>query len=119
MPYIGGIFSLAVFALWVYCIVDVISTDEALVRNLPKLIWLLIVIFVPTVGSIVWLLLGRPEKAGFSFGDTRYRAPRRPLGPDDSPDFMSEIDDRVGNLRRWEDDLKRREDELKRREQGD
>jgi hypothetical protein len=32
---------------------------------------------------------------------------------------MSEIDDRVGNLRRWEDDLKRREDELKRREQGD
>jgi hypothetical protein len=114
-----GLVGLALFALWIYCILDVISTDDALVRNLPKLVWLLIVIFLPTVGSIVWLIMGRPEKAGFHPGDKQYRAPRRPLGPDDSPTFMSEIDDRATKLRRWEDDLKRREEELKRREQGD
>ena len=118
MPYVGGLFSLAFLVLWIYCIVDVISTDESLIRNLPKLVWLLIVIFVPTVGSIVWLLLGRPERAGFRPGDTTYRGAPRPLGPEDSPEFMSSVEDRAERLRRWEEDLKRREDDLKRREEG-
>ncbi len=115
----GGLLGLAILALWLYCIFDVISTEEALARNLPKIVWLLIVIFVPTVGSIAWLLLGRPENAGLRPGDTSYRAPRRPLGPDDSPEFLSRIDDESNRLKRWEEDLKRREDELRRRENGD
>lgn len=119
MFYGGGILGLVILALWIYCIVDVITTDDSLVRNLPKLVWLLIVFFIPTIGSIVWLLLGRPEKAGFRPGDTAYRAPRRPLGPEDSPGFMSELDDRAGRLRSWEEELQRREDELKRDEEGD
>jgi len=119
MFYGGGLLGLIVLALWIYCIIDVISTDESLVRNLPKLVWLLIVIFIPTVGSVVWLVLGRPQKASFHPGSTSYRAPRRPLGPEDSPGFMSEIEGRAGQLREWEEDLKRREDDLKRREEGD
>lgn len=115
----GGIVGLALLILWIYCIVDVISTDDALVRNLQKMVWLLLVIFVPPIGSITWLILGRPEKAGFRPGDTDYRKPIRPLGPDDSPDFMSTIDDRSTRLRKWEEDLKRREDDLRKREQGD
>jgi hypothetical protein len=130
--YGGGLVALALLALWIYCIVDVISTDESLIRNLPKLVWLIIVIFLPTVGSIVWLLLGRPEKAGFAPGDSSYRAePRggrverrspRSLGviaPDDDPRFLAEIDERSKKLRAWEDDLKRREEELKRREEDE
>ena len=119
-PFIGGLFGLAVFALWIYCIFDVISTDESLVRNVPKMIWLLIVIFVPTVGSIAWLLLGRPEGAGFKIGDTStYRPPaRRQLPPDDDPRFLAKIDDETRRLRQWEEDLKRREDEMRRREEG-
>lgn len=129
MIYGGGLFALALLALWIYCILDVIATNEGLIRNLPKVVWLLIVIFVPTVGSITWLLLGRPEKAGFAPGDSTYRAePRsgridrsspRSLGviaPDDDPRFLAEIDERTKRLRDWEDDLKRREDELRRRE---
>jgi hypothetical protein len=115
----GGILSLALLALWIYCILDVISTDDALVRNLPKLVWLLIVILIPDVGSVAWLLLGRPEHAGFRPGDTTYRPSRRPMGPEDSPEFMSSVDDKSDQLRRWEEDLKRREDELRKKEQGD
>ena len=121
MIYGGGLFALVALGLWVYCIFDVISTEESVMRNLPKIVWLLIVIFVPTVGSIAWLLLGRPQNAGFAPGDTRTRPirnkPARPaVGPDDDPGFIAELDERSRRLQSWEDDLKRREDELKRRD---
>lgn len=83
-----GLLGLLVVALWLYCVFDVISTDDALVRNLPKMVWLLVVLFVPTVGSIAWLALGRPLYAGWRPGDTTRRPPpRRPGGPDDDPDW--------------------------------
>jgi hypothetical protein len=53
-------FGLVVFAMWVFCLVDVISSDEGAIRNLPKVFWLLIVLFFPFVGSIAWLVAGRP-----------------------------------------------------------
>jgi len=62
---IDGIAGLLLLLLWVYCIIDVISTDSVVVRNLPKMVWLVIVFLIPDIGSIVWLLLGRPERAGF------------------------------------------------------
>ena len=120
-PFIGGVFGLALLALWIYCVFDAISSDETLIRNLPKMFWLLIVIFVPTIGSIAWLLLGRPEGASFKIGDTSaYRpSPRRQLPPDDDPRFLSRLDEDARRLRMWEEDLKRREDEMRRREEGD
>jgi hypothetical protein len=130
----GGLFALTVLVLWVFCIFDVIATDETVMRNLPKIIWLLIVIFVPTIGSIAWLILGRPENAGWAPGGTGYRPPRpqrspgtdRPwrkgsgvLAPDDDPRFLAELDERTKRLQAWEDELKRRDDELRKREEGD
>lgn len=53
----------ATFALWVYCLVDVIGSPEGAVRNLQKTIWLLLVLFFPLVGSVAWLVAGRPETA--------------------------------------------------------
>ena len=127
--YGGGIVALAFFLLWIYCIFDVISTDDTLPRNMPKMVWLLVVIFLPTVGSLAWLILGRPEKAGLAPGSSSsYRpppaTPRRlpsapPKGPEDSPEFMSGLNDRARELKEWEADLKRREDELRKREEGD
>ena len=128
----GGLFAFALLALWIYCIVDVIATNENLIRNLPKLVWLLIVIFVPTIGSIVWLLLGRPERTGFASGDSTYRveprstrpdhsAPRSlgTLAPDDDERYLAELDERTKRLRDWEADLRRREDELRNRDEDD
>ncbi|HWC14904.1 MAG TPA: PLD nuclease N-terminal domain-containing protein [Actinomycetota bacterium] len=120
--YGGGLVALALFLLWVFCIFDVISTDEVLTRNMPKFVWLLVVIFVPTVGSIAWLALGRPANASLTPGGAKpYRPPPRPLkaapkGPEDSPEFMSGLDERARELKRWEDDLKRREEDLRKRE---
>ena len=129
MLYGGGLLALALLALWVYCILDVIATEEAMMRNLSKVLWLIIVILLPTIGSLAWLLLGRPENAGYRPGDTtpRETKPRpslprsrpRPLGPEDSPEFIADLDERVSRLRKWEEDLERREEDLRRRETDD
>ena len=121
MGYVGGgLVGVALIALWAYCIFDVISTDEALMRNMPKVLWLIVVIILPTVGSVAWLLLGRPEGAGLRPGDTStYKPPRprpRSLAPDDDPAFLAGLDEETKRLKAWEDDLKRREDDLRRRE---
>lgn len=113
----GGLIGFLLIALWLYCIFDVIATDEILIRSLPKMAWLFIVILIPDIGSIAWLALGRPQYAGWRPGDTEGRATRRVVGPEDRPDFSpgsgSGSAD-AGRLRAWEDDLQRREQELRR-----
>lgn len=126
----GGLVGIAILVLWVYCILDVIAADASLIRNLPKLPWLFIVIFLPTIGSVAWLILGRPQGAGFVPGDTRTQAPRpqirrerrpprpvyepEPIRPQDSEEWANK---RENFLKSWEEDLRRREEEL--RKQGD
>ena len=90
---VGGAFLLV---FWAWAVLDCISTDSILVRNLPKTTWLLLVLFVPTIGAVAWLLLGRPEHAGVSLGGQRswlyeQRPPSggatkpAPLGIEDDP----------------------------------
>jgi hypothetical protein len=127
-----GLFGLVILALWIYCIFDCIRTDESSIQNLPKMIWLIIVIFVPTIGSIAWLVLGRPAGAGFQFGSTGSRKPppppdprgfREPVKPDDDfakrrEEMLRRYDaDREAELKQREEELRRREEELRRREQ--
>jgi phospholipase D-like protein len=60
MFYFGGLFGLFTLGLWLFCLIDVITTGDGDTRNLPRMGWLLIVLFFPLVGSIVWLVAGRP-----------------------------------------------------------
>lgn len=61
MLLVDGALGLLVLGLWIFCLVDVIFTPVSECRNLPKLAWLLIVLFLPDVGSVLWLVLGRPR----------------------------------------------------------
>ena len=114
-----GVVALSLLVLWIFCILDVISTEDVLCRNLPKYFWLIIVIILPDVGSIAWLLLGRPVGAGFRLGSQIgvYRPQKRAIGPEDSPDFLASIERK--RLQSWEQELKRREEELRREEDED
>jgi hypothetical protein len=115
-----GVVGLALLVLWIFCILDVISTEEVLCRNLPKYVWLLIVIILPDVGSIAWLLLGRPVGAGFRLGSQVgvYKPQKRAIGPEDSPDFLASMERK--RLEGWAQELRRREEELRRKEnEGD
>lgn len=56
-------FAVVTLALVLYCVVDVLTSDEYAVRNLPRLGWLLLVLVFPFVGSVAWLVAGRPRTA--------------------------------------------------------
>lgn len=62
-----------VFVLWIYCVIDVITRRPEDIRNLPKVAWLVLVLLFPLVGSIAWLVAGRPRSA-----TPRRRAYERP-----------------------------------------
>lgn len=144
MPYVGGFSGLLVLGLWLFAVFDVIGTDESTCRNLPKGMWLILVLFVPVVGSIAWLIMGRPQGASFRLGGTGgsreipYRSAVRPRGLEDSPQYLGrseELNRRLEewetdqaarakalegrDLGEWEADLARREEELRRKEGGD
>ncbi len=58
-----GLLWLLGLVLWLACFVDAVSTREDRVRNLPKIGWILIVLFFPLVGSVAWIVAGRPQRA--------------------------------------------------------
>ena len=66
---------LIVFALFVFALVDIIVRPNDEVRHLPKLVWILIVILLPLVGSILWFAVGR-EHASSSSPRRTLRMPR-------------------------------------------
>ncbi|HET9444358.1 MAG TPA: PLD nuclease N-terminal domain-containing protein, partial [Acidimicrobiales bacterium] len=80
-----GIVGVVLLAFWIWAILDVIATEERLIRNLPKFAWLMLVIFLSSIGALAWVLLGRPAGAGWRPGDTAPRPARRAYGPEDSP----------------------------------
>jgi hypothetical protein len=104
-----GLVGLVLILFWVWALLDVIGTDASMCRNLPKPMWLIIVLILPDIGAIIWLIMGRPEKADWRPGSSDYAAPRRPIGPEDSPRYSSTpvVTDRRSQeldaeLERWE-----------------
>jgi hypothetical protein len=88
------------FALWLFCIIDVIVMDEYRVRNLPKGVWLLIVLLLPDVGSLLWLIAGRPWESRARPATTRvgrefpeYDRPGRhvAVNPEDDEAFLRQV----------------------------
>lgn len=133
---IAGLIGIGFLVLWVYCVYDVVSTDEVIVRNLPKTLWLVIVLLVPDVGSLLWLGLGRPrvwdkhrndpERYGTSRGRPytgEHESLAAPTGLDDASleglNPLVRHREEQSRLRLWEEQLKRREEELRRRELGE
>jgi len=94
-----GVGLLLVVALWIFCLVDVIVSKEDECRNLPKLLWLLIVLMVPDVGSVLWLIAGRPRglrqswQQRTSLPKTTRRTTIAPpvANPDDDEEFLRSI----------------------------
>jgi hypothetical protein len=118
-----GLVLLVLFAFWIWALLDVIATESELCRNLPKGIWLILVLILPDIGSLVWLLLGRPAKGSWKPGSTDYSAPRRPIGYEDHPRYSAtpEITDRHSReldrrLDAWEADQRAKQADLDRRE---
>ena len=125
---LGAIVGVGFLVLWIYCIYDVITTDEVLVQHLPKLVWLLIVVLLSDLGSLLWLAFGRPRIWHRRAQDPNRRAqygtpqPGRASGTGASSPGKNPIvqyREEQALLRLREEQLNRREQELERRERGE
>jgi hypothetical protein len=77
---------LASLALTLYAFIDCAMRDETQIQKLPKWGWLLVILFISSLGSIAYLVIGR------SRGPRGPRGPkRRILPPDDDPDFLRKL----------------------------
>ncbi len=103
------IFGLIVLALWIFCLVEVISSDEGAIRNLPKMAWLLIVLFFPLAGSIAWFAAGRPAgskpRPRFEREIPQYPEYDRPgraaaASPEADEEFLRKVRERAEEQRR-------------------
>ncbi|RIQ35681.1 PLDc_N domain-containing protein [Jiangella rhizosphaerae] len=106
-------------ALLVYALIDCLQTDSARFRSLNRVAWAAIIVLVPLVGPILWLAIGklrdRPQRPA--------APPRRPLAPDDDPEFLRHLRETDAKhermLNQWEADLRRREAEIKRKKEAE
>jgi Phospholipase_D-nuclease N-terminal len=83
-----------IFAVWllftVFVTVFAASAKKNEVRNLPKWAWIVICLFVPIIGGLLYLVLGRPAGGPKSrFGKTRI------VAPDDDPTFLRDLSDKL------------------------
>ncbi|THG29834.1 PLD nuclease N-terminal domain-containing protein [Naasia lichenicola] len=53
----------ASIVLLIFALIDIIIRVDGEVRGLPKIAWILICIFLPLVGSIVWFAVGHDWSA--------------------------------------------------------
>ena len=118
-----GTFFLALLALDIFCVIDLIQSREDEVRNLPKIAWLFLILLFPPIGSIAWLAAGRPQRGPARFsaheravpGYPEYDRPGRAAGltPESDEEFLRRVRERAEEQRR------RAAEEKNRREQQD
>lgn len=78
------LFGLAVAAvvLTVYALVDAAFFDRNRIRGLPRYAWILIILFLPVIGALMWLVVGRGRRGSSPRG-------ARTVAPDDDLEFLA------------------------------
>ncbi|WP_110182043.1 PLD nuclease N-terminal domain-containing protein [Nocardioides solisilvae] len=121
------LFYVAPLVLSIYCLVEAITADDGEVRHLPKIGWMLLILFFPVVGAVAWLAAGRPvarrrapgERAAPQFPE--YDRPGRAAATDAASDeeFLARVRERAEEQRRRyeaEQRRKREQEEAEREE---
>lgn len=86
MARVWFILGLMVVILTVYTLVDAAMLQRERIRGLPRWVWVFVIIFIPVIGPLLWLIVGRGRRA----------APEgrvaRSVAPDDDLDFLKGLD---------------------------
>jgi hypothetical protein len=124
---VAGVIGIALVFIWIYCLYDVATTHDGLVRHLPKLAWFVIVLLIPDIGSILWLAFGRPRIQGERISPIdgrRTRGATTELSEVGLPslDHLHPVvreREELARLRMMQAQLQRRENELRQRGLGE
>lgn len=120
MPFL---FSMLVVALMIGALIDIITRDDSQVKYLPKMVWIIIVILLPLIGSILWFAIGR-EYGESGIAIPRMRRASRPAPTDVRPAPAAPVDTRtteqqIADLDREIEEWRlRQEVEKRKREEG-
>ena len=55
-------FSLACFAFWLWMLVHAITNKG--IADTEKIVWVIVIIFLPFLGSLIYFFVGRPKAGG-------------------------------------------------------
>jgi hypothetical protein len=110
MVLFDGFLGILAFGVWIFCIIDVITQPARDIRNLPKLVWLLVVILLVDIGSIAWLVAGRPWKRIAAPQAPRPQPRTPPRAPDDDAEFLAQLRERAEEQRRRAREAPERDD---------
>ena len=104
------VFTVVPFVLSLAALVDIVPRDDSRVQHLPKLVWVLLVVLLPVLGSVLWFAVGREHEARVG------RAPR-PWATEQGRPHMSAahvIDRRVRSTEQQLADLEAEEEHFAR-----
>lgn len=76
--------AVATVVLTVYALVDAALFDRNRIRGLPRFAWILVVLFVPIIGPLLWIVVGRGRRGSVG------RQPRT-MAPDDDLEFLGQL----------------------------
>ena len=111
------LFYVVPLVLTIFCLVDAITSRDGEVRHLPKLWWLILILLFPVVGSVAWLVAGRPtgparprsawERPAPEFPE--YDRPGRaaPADPEADAEFLKRVRERAEEQRRRHEQQRR------------
>ena len=74
---VGGVI---ILALMIYGAIDSLMTNKRRIRGVPRIAWFFIILLLPLLGVILWFTLGKERGSAANA--------RRPMAPDDDPEFL-------------------------------
>jgi hypothetical protein len=86
-------FIVAAVIFQIFTTVYAASANAKQVRVLPKVLWVLLCLFIPIIGGLLYITIGRPIDGESGQGAKR----SRPRAPDDDEDFLRDLGNRFKN----------------------
>ncbi len=62
MALVGGAIALGLFVLWIWMLIHAITNKG--ISDTEKVLWVVVIIFVPVLGPIIYFFVGRPKGLG-------------------------------------------------------
>jgi len=94
----GITIAFAIFAMTVFVLVDISLIAESQIKNLGRARWILVVVFLPLLGSIFWLTMGRQYVRRIAATGSNSPQPCETLPPSDTSETPAERDQPVAEI---------------------
>lgn len=83
---IDGVLGLLLLGFWLWALLDCVVSPKGEVRNLPKVLWVILIVLLWVIGALAWAFLGRTPRSRREPRGIREAEPaRRPTRLDDLP----------------------------------